>query len=152
MSTATVEGIAHPKLQRLYQYWSEKRGDRDMPARADIDPVDLRYVMGNTVLADVIDGDPLQFRIRLHGTNLSERVRHDLTGKMLDQAQHAEFGELTRRSFTTVATTKQPLHAHRNLVLDGRQRQYETLMLPLSSDGERVDMILLGQYYDDEKG
>jgi hypothetical protein len=143
-----VDGIVHPSLQRLYQYWSEKRGGRNMPSRADIDPLDIRYAIGNVILIDVIDGEPLKFRIRLHGTNLAERVRFDLTGKMLDEMPQAEFRDLTRQSFTKVATTKKPLHAHRDRILDDRLRRYETIILPLSSDGDRVDVILCGLFYD----
>ena len=140
--------IVHPNLRQLYQYWSDKRGERSMPARADLDPLDMRFVIGNVILVDVIAGENLQFRIRVHGTHLSERVRFDLTGKMLDELPHVEFRELTRRSFTKVATTKEPLHAHRDLILDNRRRNYETIILPLSSDGDRVDMILCALFYD----
>lgn len=67
---------------------------------------------------------------------------------MLDELPHAEFRELTRVSFTKVATTRQPLHALRDRILDNRRRAYETVILPLSSDGERVDRILCGLFYD----
>lgn len=140
--------IKHPKLRELYAYWDGKRGARSMPARADLDPIDVRAVIGNIILVDVIAGEPLTFRIRLHGTNLSERVRFDLTGKMLDEMPQAEFRELTQKSFTRVVQTKEPLHAYRDGVLDNRRRVYETLILPLSSDGENVDRILCGLFYD----
>ena len=140
--------IVHPNLRRLYDYWAEKRGDRAMPSRADIDPVEMRYVIGNVIMVDVIEGPSPQFHIRVHGTNLVERVHFDLTGKLLDEMPLPEFRELTRQSFSMVARTKEPLHARRDLILDGRRRFYETLILPLSSDGERVDRILCGLFYD----
>jgi hypothetical protein len=140
--------IVHPKLRQLYDYWDGKRAGRDMPSRADLDPVEMRFVIGNVILVDVLGEKPLDFRIRLHGTNLSERVGFDLTGKMLDALPLPEFRELTRQSFAKVATTKQPLHAHRDRILDSRRRFYETIILPLSSDGERVDRILCGLFYD----
>jgi hypothetical protein len=145
-----MDGIVHPGLQRLYQYWLEKRGERSMPSRTDIDPLDIRFAIGNVVLIDVIEGAPLQFRIRLHGTNLAEHLRYDMTGKMLDDMPQAEYRNLSRQSFTQVATTKKPLHAHRDLVLDDRSRRYETISLPLSSDDDRVDVILCALFYDDE--
>lgn len=145
-----MDEIGHPKLRRLYDYWNAKRDARDMPSRGDIDPLEMRFAIGNVLLADVIEGEPPQFRIRLHGTNLVQHVGYELSGKMLDEMPQAEFRELTRQSFTKVATTKRPLHAQRNLILDDRSRRYETLILPLSSNGERVDMILCGQFYDDE--
>lgn len=142
--------IKHPKLRQLYDYWSAKRGEREMPARADLDPVDMTFVIGNVILVDVIAGTPPRFRIRLHGTNLVERVRYELTGKMLDELPQVEFRELTQQSFTKVATTGKPLHAQRNRILDDRSRRYETIILPLSGDASRVDMLLCGLIYDDE--
>ena len=67
-----------------------------MQSRADIDPVDIRYAIGNVILIDVIDGEPLQFRIRLHGTNLAERVRFDLTGGFVARADPPRARPLSR--------------------------------------------------------
>jgi len=70
--------ISHPRLQRLYAYWSTKKGQRKMPSRADIDVLDLRYMLGNIMLVDVVadvaGGTPPRFRIRVHGSNLSQRA------------------------------------------------------------------------------
>jgi hypothetical protein len=43
-----------------------------------------------------------------------------------------------------VAMSGEPLRGYRDRVLDERQRQYETLILRLSKDGERVDMFMVG--------
>jgi hypothetical protein len=61
----------------------------------------------------------------------------------------AEFRELARLSFTKVAATAEPLHALNDRILDGQIRRYETIILPMSSDGSRVDMLLCGLIYDD---
>ena len=143
--------IEHPTLQRLFDYWESKRGARKMPSRADIDPLDLAFVIGNVILIDVIAGSPLGFRIRLHGTNLTERVGYELTGKMLDELPQAEFRDLARLSFTKVAATAEPLHALNDRILDGQVRRYETIILPMSSDGSQVDMLLCGLIYDHER-
>jgi hypothetical protein len=146
-----VLGIVNPRLRRLYDYWAAKRGDRAMPSRGDIDPVELPFIIGNLILVDVLEGEPPQFRIRLHGTVLSQRVGYELTGKMLDDMPAPEFRERSRRSFTRVAKTREPLHALRDRVMDERVQRYEVLLLPLSRDGARVDMILVGLVYDDAK-
>jgi hypothetical protein len=143
--------IKHPRLQQLYDYWSAKRGDRKMPSRADIDPLDMTFIIGNVILVDVIAGPPLGFRIRLHGTNLVERVHYELTGKMLDDLPQVQFRNLTRKSFTKVAKTAEPLRALNDRVLDDQLRRYETVILPLSGDDTRVDMLLCGMIYDDER-
>ena len=143
--------IKHPRLQQLYDYWSAKRGERKMPSRADIEPLDMTFIMGNVILVDVIAGTPLGFRIRLHGTNLVERVHYELTGKMLDDLPQVQFRNLTRKSFAKVAKTAEPLRALNDRVLDDQLRRYETVILPLSGDGARVDMLLCGMIYDDER-
>lgn len=142
--------IEHPKLQQLFDYWGSKRGARKMPSRADIDPLELGFIIGNVILVDVIEGDPPRFRIRLHGTNLTERVGYELTGKLLDELPQIEFRELSRLSFTKVSNTGKPLQARRDRILDERPRRYETIILPLSGDDARVDMLICGLIYDEE--
>jgi len=143
-----MQGIVHPKLRRLYDYWDGKRGERPMPSRADLDPIDIRFAIGDVILAEVLDETPPRFRIRLHGTNLSERTSFDLTGKMLDEMPAPEFRDLSRRSFTKVVRTREPLHALADRSLDGRMQRYEAIILPLSGDGERVDRLLIGMIFE----
>jgi hypothetical protein len=146
-----VPEIAHPKLKRLYDYWLAKRGDRKMPARADLDPIDMTFVIGNLILVDVVDASPPRFRIRLHGTNLVQRVGYELTGKMLDELPQNEFRKLAQESFTRVVATAEPTAGKRDRVIDARFARYETVIMPLSSDGERVERLIVGLIYDDEK-
>lgn len=140
--------ISNPRLQRLYDYWAAKRGDRKMPARADLDPIDMAFAIGNIILADVLAETPPRFFIRLHGTTLSERVGYDLTGKMLDEMPVPEFRDLSQRSFTKVATTGEPVHALTERLVDERMQRYEAIIMPLSDDGEHVDRLLVGLIYD----
>jgi hypothetical protein len=149
MSTPT---ITHPKLRQLYDYWVAKRGERAMPARADIDPLEMTFIIGNLILVEVLEGTPPRFRIRIHGTNLTERAGYELTGKMLDELPVNEFRQLAQQSFTHVTTTAAPWISHRDRVIDGRLARYETAILPMSRDGERVDMLLIGLIYDGEPG
>ncbi|HVC55165.1 MAG TPA: PAS domain-containing protein [Stellaceae bacterium] len=146
-----INAIINPRLQRLYDYWCERRGERRFPARADLDPLDLAYLMGNLILIDVVDGDPPGFFIRLHGTNLVQRAGYELTGKTLGELPISEFRELATQTFRHVARTGEPFRGYRDRVLDDRSHHYETLILPLSKDGERVDMLLAGLIYADER-
>lgn len=140
--------IVNPKLKRLFEYWEAKRGDRRFPARADIDPVDMAFALGNVILAEVLPETPPRFRIRLHGTTLTQRVGYDLTGKMLDEMPVPEFRDLSTRSFSKVVRTGEPLHVLADRLVDGRMQRYEAILMPLSSDGERIDMLLVGLSYD----
>lgn len=151
-SDIAASDIKHPRLRRLYEYWAEKRGERALPARADLDPLDMTFVIGNLILVDVLPGEPLGFRIRLHGTNLAERIRFDLTGKMLEALPQPEFRELTRQTFTKVAITGKPMRVERDRLIDDRALRYETIILPLSSDGTNVDRLICGLFYERPDG
>ena len=142
------DAIKHPRLRQLYDYWDGKRGDRPMPARADLDPIDIRFAIGDVILVDVLDEESPRFRIRLHGTNLAERTNFDLTGKMLDEMPAPEFRELVTRTFRRVVHTREPLHALAERLLDGRVHRYETIIMPLSSDGERIDRPMVGMIFE----
>jgi hypothetical protein len=140
--------ISNPNLRRLYQYWLERRGDRKWPTRADIDPVEMRFILGNLILAEVLPETPPRYRIRLHGTTLTRRVGYDLTGKMLDDMPVPEFRNLSRRSFNKVVRTGAPLHVVADRMVDDRMQHYEAMLMPLSNSGTRVDMLLIGLVYD----
>lgn len=147
--TETIE-IHHPRLQRLYDYWLAKRGQRTMPSRADIDVPDIAYVLGDVMLVDVI-GAPPRFRIRLHGSNLSLRAGYELTGRMLDELPETEFRRQVHERWTAVASSGQPLCCDRDGAFDGRPYRYESLILPLSADGESVNMELIALIHHDSR-
>lgn len=136
--------VSDPRLKRLYDYWVEKKGARRMPARADLDPLDMIYVLGDLMLVEVIDEAVPRFRIRLHGSNLAARAGYDLTGKILDELPHNEFRSIVKEAWTEVVATAEPRHCLQDAVLDGRLYRYESIVLPLSPDGERVNMELVG--------
>jgi hypothetical protein len=136
----------HPHLLRLFDYWNEKRGDRPMPKRSDIDPVDLRFAMGDMTLIDV-ERDPLRFRVRLEGTNAVSRSRVDMTGRYVDQLPMAEYRSQLIESYTRIAEERRPDWAKRSITLDQRPYAYEVLWLPLSEDGGTVGMILVYVVY-----
>ena len=142
------EDLLDPQLRRLYAYWAAKRGGRAMPGRPDIDPLELHFILGNLILIDVLRA-PLRFRFRLYGTALAHRAGYELTGRMLDELPATEFRAFVEESFTKVVETGTPRWALRERVMDSKQYRYETLLLPLSRDGELVDMLLIGMRYID---
>jgi hypothetical protein len=138
--------IVDPRIRQLYDYWLSKRGDRLYPARAAIDPLDFRYVLGDITLVEV-GADRRTFTYRLYGSNLSARDGYDITGKTLDALPEAEYRERVRRAFTIAVDSGAPRHGIRDLVVDGRRRRFEFLVLPLASNGDDIDMLLSVQRY-----
>jgi hypothetical protein len=143
--------IIKPRLRQLYELWLSKRAGRRFPPRADFDPVDLRFILGSLILVDVVAGTPPDFRIRLHGSNLVSRHGYELTGKMLDELPLSEQRDRARQTFNAVVATGELVHGHRDQLFNEVRRRYETIVLPLSSDGANIDMLLVGLIHDDEK-
>src|SRR5258706_10564796 len=85
-----AEQIRELRLKRLFAYWCAARQGRLMPSRRALDPLDFWYVLGPVMLIDVLR-EPLRFRFRLHGTEITQRVHYDLTGKLLDEIPDAEY-------------------------------------------------------------
>jgi hypothetical protein len=148
---AVRAAIVDRLLLRLYDYWQERRCSRPMPSRSDIDPVDMRFILGNLLLIDVLAG-PRRFRIRLHGTNLVRRAGYELTGKMLEQLPDADFRTVAQECFTTVVEARRPIHSFRSRTLSGRPQPFEALILPLSRTMLQVDMLLVGLRYANDPG
>lgn len=61
--------ITNGRLRELLEYWRSKRGSRLMPARADIDPIEIPTLLPIIGLVDVLDGGA-RFRFRLLGTEV----------------------------------------------------------------------------------
>jgi hypothetical protein len=136
--------IPDPRLRGLFEYWESRRGGRDMPLRRDVDVLDLGPWLGNLMLIDVED-DGCEFRYRVYGSILARYYGRDLTGKTTEEVR-PEARELVRQEYRAVVGDRVPL-----LVLRDRQIQHRTmrvakLVLPLSSDGAALDMLLVGGY------
>ena len=69
--------LDHPLLQRLHAYWDGKRNGRVYPGREVIDPLELRFMLGNLILLDV-EPEPLRFRYRLFGTEIARRPKNEI--------------------------------------------------------------------------
>jgi len=128
-------------LQRLREDWDRRRRGREFPARADFDPLDLKYILGSLSLIDVLH-DPLRFRIRLHATNVVDRAGLDLTGKLIDEMP-AERRQMAEAHYREVVDRRTPIvrrYAHHPV--DERLWNCEVLVLPLSSDGRAIDLLM----------
>jgi hypothetical protein len=144
---AVDERIVDPEIRRFIAYWRGKCGAAEFPARADLDPIDFRYVLGDVALIQASRTPagshwPWEFHYRLVGAGLVERDGYDLTNKSLDALPEPEYRERVRASFIEVCETRAPIHRIRELILDHRVRRYEAVVLPLASNGHDIDMLI----------
>src|SRR5688572_4610245 len=61
-----VSLVQSQRIRKLNAYWQDRASGK-VPSRAEIDPVDVRELLPNLMMIDVIE-DPPRFRYRLVGT------------------------------------------------------------------------------------
>jgi hypothetical protein len=141
-----AESDLDPRLKNLLRYWNDKRASRSLPARSDIDPLELKPVLGNIVLIDVVPSDEHErgrrFRYRLFGTEFVFYHGTDLTGHWLDEIPNTGFRDSLIAMYHAVVEDGAKRMVSYDYMLDSRRHRFQALILPLSSDGQNVDIIL----------
>jgi hypothetical protein len=141
-----AESDLDPRLKNLLRYWNDKRGDRALPSRADIDPLELKQVLGNILLIDVVPSDAHEhgrrFRYRLFGTEFVFYHGTDLTGRWLDEIPNTDFRDSLIAMYHAVVEDGGRRMFSYDYMLDSRRHRFQALILPLSGDGRTVDIIL----------
>jgi hypothetical protein len=136
-----LAAVNEPRLQRFLGYLEEKRAGRDFAARRDIDPLDFPYILGDVVLLDVLY-DPIRFRYRVVGTGLATWRGYDLQGKFVDSHPDPEYRAFVLARYRETVERRCPTGGVYDLFLDGKQRRYQCVRVPLSENGATIDMII----------
>lgn len=137
-----IEEVRSAMLSRAYAYWNAKRGDSPMPARADLDPVDIPRLLPNIILMDVTQPDD-RLKVRLVGTLVVTMFGSDYTGLFLDEIDFGQVREKILTEYNGAVTAARPLFSdHPFRKLGGYMFDIERVILPLSEDGRRVTMLL----------
>lgn len=136
--TVDLGHIQDPRLARLADYWQSKRGDRPIPYRADIDPVDFPRLLPNVWL---VQYDPVQdrFLYRLSGEEI-RRVHPGIAfGRYIDEFLSpqalARIQPLYREVLGLDGGPPTILHMHGFI--------YRIIEYALSATGERLVLPLL---------
>jgi hypothetical protein len=135
------EATSSAKLAGLYSYWRSKCGNRKIPARSDIDPVEIPQYLPEVFIAEV--HHPLRFRFRLVGSRICDRWNENYTGKWLDELDLGAERTAALAQYEALAQSGEPRYDHVEFQsADGRYLRYWRLLLPLSADGHVPNMIL----------
>ncbi len=114
-----------------------------MPSRADLDPAEIRTILPCVFLLDVTQ-DPLDFRYRLIGTKMASHLNRDLTGSWMSELPHQRPPSRIWSACAKVVETRVPLSSDTPYVGKLHEfRKTEDLILPLSVDGETVNMLFV---------
>lgn len=131
-------------IREIYDYWNKQRGERVMPSRSDLDPLDIPRLLRGITLVDVKCHDPLQLIYRLVGTREVEFRGQDPTGMSVADSFRGPSAENAMRSYGVVIERREPMF--RRDFLDsqsGHSVREERIFLPLSNDDDLVNMVLV---------
>jgi hypothetical protein len=134
------------RLRDLYLYWDGIRAGRAMPARPDVDPYAIKPLLPHVMMLDVVDG-PAQprFRFRLIGTAITTYAGRDWTGRFVGEGSYGDHADRLTIPHRQVVRTGRPFRNEQYAPWYGKEYQYyERVLLPLSSDGDTVNILLGG--------
>lgn len=136
--------IIDPALIGLHVYWLAKRGLRLAPSRADMRPQEIGLLLPHVYIVDII-GRPRRFRFRLVGTRIIEGYGEEITGKFLDEIDLGDKSSAIQEEYEKAVNQQAPTASSWSFSKnDGRELNYEHLILPLSTDGRTINMLFGG--------
>jgi hypothetical protein len=139
--------IADQRIAQVFEYWRAKAGSRVMPARADLDPVDIPALLPNIMLVDVEGPD--RFRYRLIGTDCAQAHGVDATGRYLDDViTDAPYRSFVIGLYAECVGKRRPIYSETLFGAKaghGTGREVRVAFMPLSDDGARVNMVFVAQ-------
>lgn len=139
----TPSSMASPKLRTLLTYWSGKRQDQPVPLRKDILPDEIPSLLSHIGLVDV-EGVPFRYRFRLLGANVDYSQLGMRSGRYLDEISPRIIADDLAGHYHEVVATGIPAVYRMQLESSLTLFTFEGLILPLSTDGDRIDMLLIG--------
>ena len=141
--------VPDDRLREVFRYWSGKKRGRGLPSRTDLDPMEIPHLLQNIGLVDVI-GDPPRFRFRLIGTAITHAMGRELTNRFLDELPlEREYVDHLLSLYRTVVEERRPVYSEGAFVGMPYKASWRAhrLLLPLSADDSRIDMILFAQVF-----
>ena len=151
-----VGEVQNPLLLKGLALWQRQRDTRRFPGRSEMSPRQLSSLLRNTVLVRVL-GNAEDFEFRIVGdaiVTVQGASFQSMTTTQID-AVLPGYGRMLRRSYLAVCESGEP-SAYRGWFdrgPDGRAFFHESVVLPLGTDGQTVDhLLILGVYaYSDKQ-
>ncbi len=135
--------IRSAMIAAVEEYWRRIRGEREMPARADLDPVALKSWLPYLSTIE-LHPNPFRVRYRVVGTEVARFTGEDFTGKWLHETNWGEFAKDANLAlYARVLERRAPVFGLSGL--DAGQRPdpaFEWALFPLTADGTTVTHCL----------
>ena len=133
--------MKHPASRELYEYWDRVRHGEPAPKRSAIEPSDIRGILADTFILEVVDRD--HYLVRLAGTRVCSLYCHEIKGTDFLDLWQAE----DRSAVATLAAAVSIDGAAAVVTVDAKTARgsgvtCELLLLPLRHGGTGYDRIL----------
>lgn len=139
---ADMRRRATPVTQAFYDYWDTKRAGRKMPARRDLDPIEMKAWLPGIQLIDVHE-NPRRLIYRLVGEVEVSMRGFNHAGREVAEAFFAVSQDEAMRNYNlAIDQTTMVYDWARYKTASGFQISQETIFLPLSDDGRSVNMVI----------
>jgi len=145
---AVLARIRSPKIVQLLRYWHGLRNGREFPARADVDPTEIRAALPHVMIAGLIY-EPFRVVYRLVGTEIVHWAGLDFTNRYADELIFDDDGRDWTDYYRAVVEDRKPAYGLSDWIVEGRAPLWvEMLICPLSSDGRTIDRCLAIEDYE----
>lgn len=133
--------IQSKHVHELAGYWCGKLAGRAMPARSDIEPMEMRPWLPFVALSEVA-ADTRAIRFRLGGEAICDSYRCNVAGRLLADLNPPGGVASWLAAFDRVVAGVSPVVGLLRASLSGGDRVVEWALLPLSYDGRTVHHVL----------
>ncbi len=120
-----------------------------MPSRADIDPTEIPKLLPDVMLVERHDNG--RYRYRLIGTENTRAHGVNATGRFLDEVLPGpDYAAHVLGLYDKCATSHRPLYSECLFFSPARrdpERHTKVLFMPLSADGDNVNMVFVIQVF-----
>lgn len=131
-----------PELEALLGLWRRRYGAKPIPERSRFDAAELNPWERNIVWIEA--GDDV-FRLRSFGIELIRRFGRHAANHSVDELAQDIAAGLRETLWRSVATAA-PIAALASVQLGRQAAIFSDLILPISSDGRRIGLLLLASY------
>jgi len=134
--------MRHNTSKKIFTYWNNLRGSRIAPERTEIEPSDIRDVLGDTFILEV-DYLYRTISFRLAGTKLCSSYGRELKSVgylgLWDETDNLKIFDAVKQVYEHA---KPVVIAHLAETQNNQFLEYETILLPLSNGTSQTVRIL----------
>lgn len=141
---AYIEAPCDSLIKSIYEHWEGLRRGREMPMRADFDPMAIPALLPHVIMYGVTaEGG---YSVRLVGEEIVQFVGQNRTGNAAGEGMPPRAAAMMVKILDAVTNERAPKFRAGKAHWHPRQdhRDFEACFLPLSADGKTVSAVLAG--------